>query len=69
MFCQFALADSFATGFLFWTRTRHDRFGSVWVTSYSLSTVNYLSFGPLQPYWSTKFGLNLIFGSLLVAVT
>ena len=22
--CQFAVADSFATGFLFWTRTRHD---------------------------------------------
>ena len=30
------------------------------ITRYSLSTVNYLSFGLLQPYWSTKFGLNLI---------
>ena len=32
---------------------------------HSLSTVNYLSFGPLQHYLTTKFGLILIFGCLL----
>ena len=62
MFHQELLTPRSRNDFLFLDQNPSWRFGSLRLTRYSLSTVNYLSFGPLQPYWLTKFGLNLIFG-------
>ena len=62
---EFGLPESFATGFLFLDQIQFQCHETLCDTRYSLSTVNYLSFGPLQPYCLTRFGLNLIFGCFL----